>query len=103
MANNGGLKMAISRSALFRRAAAFAAVALVAAGCRTTAPSAAIDPARVGVCSWSWREPLSGVAVQMEKSGVKGIHLALGPFIAPDERHGAAEPPSARMSSLLPS
>ena len=31
----------------------------------------------------------------MEKSGVKGIHLALGPFIAPDERHGAAEPPSA--------
>ena len=95
MANNGGLKMAISRSAFFRRAAAFAAVALVAAGCRTTAPSAAIDPARVGVCSWSWREPLSGVAVQMEKSGVKGIHLALGPFIAPDERHGAAESPSA--------
>ena len=27
----------------------------------------------------------------MEKAGVKGIHLALGPFIAPDERHGAAE------------
>ena len=31
------------------------------------------------------------VATQMEKADVKGIHLALGPFIAPDNRHGAAE------------
>ena len=31
------------------------------------------------------------VAAKMSASGVKGIHLALGPFIAPDERHGAAE------------
>jgi sugar phosphate isomerase/epimerase len=45
----------------------------------------------VGVCSWSWRKPLVEVAAAMEKAGVKGIHLALGPFIAPDERHGAAE------------
>ena len=82
-------------SMFFRRALpVFALAAAALAGCRTAAPSAAVDPARVGVCSWSWREPLSGVAVQMEKSGVKGIHLALGPFIAPDERHGAAEPPS---------
>ena len=27
----------------------------------------------------------------MDAAGVKGIHLALGPFIAPDGRHGAAE------------
>ena len=53
--------------------------------------SATIDAARVGVCSWSWRLPMKGVADEMQKSGVKGIHLALGPFIAPDGRHGAAE------------
>ena len=29
--------------------------------------------------------------MQMDKAGVKGIHLALGPFIHPDGRHGAAE------------
>ena len=57
-------------------------------------PSAAVVPAkRVGVCSWSWRRPLREVAAEMERAGVKGIHLALGPFIAPDERHGSAEPP----------
>ena len=31
------------------------------------------------------------VAAKMDEAGVKGIHLALGPFIAPDGRHGAAE------------
>ena len=46
---------------------------------------------RIGVCSWSYQKPLDEVAAQMKKAGVKGIHLALGPFIAPDERHGAAE------------
>ncbi len=35
--------------------------------------------------------PMKDVAREMEKAGVKGVHLALGPFIAPDERHGAAE------------
>lgn len=34
---------------------------------------------------------MRGVAAEMEKAGVKGIHLALGPFIAPDGRHGGAE------------
>ena len=34
---------------------------------------------------------MKGVAAEMDKVGVKGIHLALGPFIAPDERHGSAE------------
>jgi len=34
---------------------------------------------------------MKDVAAEMAKADVKGIHLALGPFIAPDERHGAAE------------
>jgi len=63
--------------------------------CQTRAtPSvskAVLSRDRIGVCSWSWRMPMKDVAVQMDKAGVKGIHLALGPFIAPDERHGAAE------------
>ena len=54
-------------------------------------PVKTVPADRVGVCSWSWRKPLVEVAAAMEKAGVKGIHLALGPFIAPDERHGAAE------------
>ena len=65
-----------------------AAALFAAAGCRSVGK---VAPERIGVCSWSWRLPLEGVAAEMEKSGVKGIHLALGPFIAPDERHGAAE------------
>ena len=63
-----------------------------AAGCRPdSGSSVALAPERVGVCSWSWRLPIAEVAAQMDKAGVKGIHLALGPFIAPDGRHGAAE------------
>lgn len=59
-------------------------------GCLTCAsPSVSSD--RIGVCSWSYQKPITEVALEMEKSGVKGIHLALGPFLAPDKRHGAAE------------
>ena len=65
-------------------------VALAGCECACTKETV-VEPARVGVCSWSWRKPMVEVAAEMEKSGVKGIHLALGPFIAPDERHGAAE------------
>ena len=50
-----------------------------------------VAPERVGVCSWSWRLPMKEVSAQMAAAGVKGVHLALGPFIAPDGRHGAAE------------
>ena len=63
-----------------------AALSIAAGCCSVTVPSD-----RVGVCSWSWRMPMKEVAAQMEKFGVKGIHLALGPFIAPDGRHGAGE------------
>lgn len=75
----------------FIRAASLALL-VFAAGCCSIAK---IDNDRVGVCSWSWRESVADVAKQMERSGVKGVHLALGPFIAPDERHGAAESAAA--------
>lgn len=69
---------------------ALAAVALATAmvGC---AAKDTVCPARVGVCSWSFQEPIAKVAQRMEAMEVKGIHLALGPFLAPDKRHGAAE------------
>lgn len=54
-------------------------------------PTVKVDPGRVGVCSWSFRKPLVEVAAEMDKMGVKGIHLALGPFIHADGRHGEAE------------
>ncbi len=59
--------------------------------CLAGPASTVVDRSRVGVCSWSWREPMEGVAAEMKKLDVKGIHLALGPFIAPDRRHGEAE------------
>ena len=63
------------------------AALLLAAGCA----SVTIPSERVGVCSWSWQLPMKEVAAKMDAAGVKGVHLALGPFIAPDRRHGAAE------------
>lgn len=63
-------------------------VLLFAVGCASVVT---IPAERVGVCSWSWRLPMKEVAAKMDAAGVKGIHLALGPFIAPDGRHGAAE------------
>ena len=50
-----------------------------------------VAPERIGVCSWSWRLPMREVAAAMDKAGVKGVHLALGPFLSPDKYHGAAE------------
>ena len=68
------------------------AALLVAAGCHyAPVDRSVVESSRVGVCSWSWRLPMKEVAAEMDKAGVKGIHLALGPFIAPDKRHGAAE------------
>jgi len=63
------------------------AVVVAAAGCC----SVKVAPERVGVCSWSWRLPMKDVAAEMQKADVRGVHLALGPFIQPDERHGSAE------------
>lgn len=70
-------------------AALVAATGCTLCGGRQPAETVPID--RVGVCSWSFQQPLAQVATQMERMHVKGIHLALGPFLAPDKRHGAAE------------
>ncbi|MBQ3341456.1 MAG: DUF1080 domain-containing protein [Kiritimatiellae bacterium] len=51
----------------------------------------AVPEERIGVCSWSYQKPLRDVAVEMKKIGVRGINLALAPFLAPDGRHGVAE------------
>ncbi len=67
------------------------AMAVTVGGCRYAQDAVRVEPDRVGVCSWSWQKPMADVAAEMKKAGVKGVHLALGPFIAPDERHGAAE------------
>ena len=64
---------------------------VAAAGCCSIEKCTAVAPENIGVCSWSWRLPMKDVAAAMAKSDVKGIQLALGPFIAPDERHGGAE------------
>ncbi len=86
------LSIRIGRGRFMRSfaALALAALAAFAAGCRSTIPKE-----RIGVCSWSWRMPIRDVAAHMEAGGVKGIHLALGPFISPDGRHGAAEDEAA--------
>ena len=77
---------------LFRFLSLSAALMLAASGCLSqTAIREPVSPDRIGVCSWSWQLPIKDVAREMERIGVKGIHLALGPFIAPDRRHGAAE------------
>lgn len=73
-----------------KRTLAALAFAAGLVGC-LTGIHATVPAERVGVCSWSFQKPLTEVAVEMQKAGVKGIHLALGPFIAPDRRHGAAE------------
>ena len=52
---------------------------------------AGVDADRIGVCSWSYQRPLREVADEMAKIGVKGIDLALTPFVAPDGRHGVEE------------
>ena len=52
---------------------------------------AGVDAERIGVCSWSYQRPLREVADEMAKTGVKGIDLALTPFVAPDGRHGVEE------------
>ncbi|MGN0833566.1 MAG: sugar phosphate isomerase/epimerase family protein [Kiritimatiellia bacterium] len=67
-----------------------AAVLVLLSGCRAPQPGI-VEPERVGVCSWSWQLPMTEVAAKMDQLGVRGIHLALGPFIAPDGRHGDAE------------
>ena len=67
---------------------------LHAQGFRWTDPeSTVIAPERVGVCSWSWKLPMREVLAEMEKNGIKGVNLALMPFIENDKYHGGSETP----------
>lgn len=67
----------------------FVAALVVACALETLAGASGLDAERIGVCSWSFQKPIRDVSARMEQAGVRGIHLALGPFVAPDERHGA--------------
>ena len=61
-------------------------------GFRWTDPaSTVIAPERVGVCSWSWKLPMREVFAEMERNGIKGVNLALMPFIENDKYHGGSE------------
>ena len=55
--------------------------------------STVIAPERIGVCSWSWRLPMREVVAQMERNGIRGVNLALMPFIENDKYHGGSETP----------
>jgi len=67
---------------------------LAALGFRwTDVESTVVDPARVGACTWSWNLPLREVVAQMERHGIRGMNLALMPFIANDRYHGGSETP----------
>jgi len=70
-------------------AASVASAAAVVAGCSLFLDGPAVS--RLGVCSWSLGVPIDEVAVQMQKLGLKKVHLALTPFIAADARHGGSE------------
>lgn len=77
----------------FLKGLAAGLLAAMVCGCTTPKTTAEfpLPPERVGVCSWSYQQPLEMVSDEMQAAGVEGIHLALAPFIAPDKRHGAAE------------
>ena len=55
--------------------------------------STVIVPERIGVCSWSWKLPMREVIAQMERNGIRGVNLALMPFIENDRYHGGSETP----------
>ena len=78
-----------TKTALNSTLAILSAVAL--AGCVSESNLGVVAPERIGVCSWSYGASVQDVAAKMEKDGIKGIHLALGPFIHADGRHGDAE------------
>jgi len=73
-----------------RKFVAGLALVAFAIGCANYATTS-FDPSRIGVCSWSWKLPMRQVVAQMEANGVKGVNLALVPFISNDKYHGGAE------------
>ena len=73
----------------FVKATAASAAAAALPGCGSDGAYVTTD--NLGVCSWSYRNPLDEVAAEMKKIGLKRIHLALQPFLEGGSRHGAAE------------
>ena len=67
---------------------AVAALVLASAGLAGSRP---ISIDRIGVCSWSWRLPMLEVMDRMDKNGIRGVNLALMPFIENDKYHGGSE------------
>ena len=70
---------------------------LLLAGCSLfrSAPQDRVEPREIGVCSWSLRQSVAELDQTLQTLPVKKVHLALGPFIHPDGRHGNAEDQAA--------
>ena len=81
------------RTFLIRFGAALVLSAFVSACAYRGAVDCAVAPEKIGACSWSFNKPMAGLDAEMRKAGVKGIQLAVGPFIEADGRHGNAEGP----------
>ena len=63
----------------------------IVSACASWATAAGLSPERIGVCSWSWKLPVRDVIAQMEANGIRGVNLALMPFIENDKYHGGSE------------
>ena len=63
----------------------------ILSACALGASAVGLSPERIGVCSWSWKLSMREVVAQMEANGIRGINLALMPFIENDRYHGGTE------------
>ena len=79
------------RNFLIRLGAAAVLSAFVSACAYRGPADCAVAPENIGACSWSFSKPMSQLDAEMRKAGVKGVQLAVGPFIEADGRHGDAE------------
>ncbi|MBO7399259.1 MAG: sugar phosphate isomerase/epimerase [Kiritimatiellae bacterium] len=81
----------MTKRAFIKSVAAATATAALP-GCRMfSSGDRYVSTDNLGVCSWSYQKPLDTVAAEMQKIGLRRIHLALQPFLEGGSRHGAAE------------
>ena len=84
----------MSRRNFLIRLGAVAVLSAFVSACAYRGPAdCAVAPENIGACSWSFNKPMSQLDAEMRKAGVKGVQLAVGPFIEADGRHGNAEGP----------
>ena len=84
----------MSRRNFLIRLGAVAVLSAFVSACAYRGPAdCAVAPENIGACSWSFSKPMSQLDAEMRKAGVKGVQLAVGPFIEADGRHGNAEGP----------